>query len=235
MRGSRLANFGGNLMRTVFASFTFAAALALAWPAAALQCPAANCVGLQNPTLIKGPVGNVVSRFNWRPNANNLTPDLRQATFLANKTTSALNLLHVYDGNRTGLYTVGGRVVGQQSRDLGWTAVKTKWDGNGVMLHGPGISTVEGMYIDNVEDGISPIEDVTKWVVKDVYAKYIRDDFVENDHLQSGLITNTLVDGTFTFLSNRPGADGGGITCNGKSSDPNLAVEVRSTLIWMQR
>jgi hypothetical protein len=185
--------------------------------------------------MIKGPVGNVASRFDWRPNSNNLTLDLRQATFLANKTTKAMNLLHVYDGNRTGLYTVGGRVVGQQPRDLTWSAVKANWDGNGVTLRGPGISTVEGMYIDNLEDAISPIEDVTKWVVKDVYAKYIRDDFVENDQLQPGLITNTLVDGTFTFLSNRPGADGGGFSCDGQRSDPNLVVEVRKTLIWMQR
>jgi hypothetical protein len=224
------------LMRSAFI-ITLAAALALALPAAALQCPAANCVGLQNPTLIKGPVGTYRPRYGWSPNANNLTLDLRQATFLANesRTGDEFQPLHVFNRNRTGLYTVGGRVIGQQSRDLTWSAVKSQWDGNGLLLHGPGVSTAEGMYIDNLHDGISPIEGVTKWVVKDVYAKYIRDDFVENDQLQPGLITNTLVDGTFTFLSNRPGASGGGITCNGQSSDPNLVVEVRNTLIWMQR
>src|SRR5262245_18645505 len=224
-------------MKAALTSFTFAAALALAWPASALECPAANCVGLQNPTLIKGPVGTYHPKYKWSPNANNLTLDLRQATFLANESTKGDELypLTVVNGRHTGLYTVGGRVIGQQSRDLGHLAVKKQYPGNGLTLQGPGVSTVEGMYIDNLHDAISPIEDVTKWVVKDVYAKYTRDDFVENDRLQPGIIENTLVDGTFVFLSNRPGADGGGITCDGQRSDPDLVVEIRKTLVWMER
>jgi hypothetical protein len=225
-------------MRAAFTtSFTLAAGLALSWPAAALQCPAANCVGLQNPTLIKGPVGTYHPKYRWSPNANNLTLDLRQATLLGNEAKTGDELYPLYaDHNRhTGLYVVGGKVIGQQSRDLTWSAVKASWDGNGITLRYPGVSTIEGTYIDNFEDGISPIEGVTKWVIKDVYAKYIRDDFVENDQLQPGLIENTLVDGTFVFLSNRPGAAGGGYTCNGRPSDPDQVVEVRNTLIWMQR
>jgi hypothetical protein len=211
--------------------------LALSSPAAALQCPAANCVGLQNPTLKKGPVGTYHPKYKWSPNANNLTLDLRQATLLGNegKTGDELYPLTVDHNRHTGLYVVGGKVIGQQSRNTGHFVMKKEWDGNGITLRYPGVSTIEGSYIDNFEDGINPIEGVTKWVIKDVYAKYIRDDFVENDRLQPGVIENTLVDGTFTFLSNRPGADGGGITCNGRPSDPNLVVEVRNTLIWMQR
>jgi len=151
------------------------------------------------------------------------------------KTGDELYPLTVDHNRHTGLYIVGGRVIGQQSRNTRHFVMKGEWDGNGITLRGPGISTIEGMYIDNVQDGISPIENVTKWVVKDVYARHIRDDFVENDQLQPGVIENTLVDGTFTFLSNRPAADGGGGTCNGRKSDPNLIVEVRNTLIWMQR
>jgi hypothetical protein len=225
-------------MRAAFTTaFTLATALALSSPAAALECPAANCAGLQNPTLIKGPVGTYHPRYDWSPNASNLTLDLRQATFLANesKTGDERQPLAVFNGKHTGLYAVGGRVIGQQSRELTWRVVKSQWDGNGLLLRGSGVSTVEGMYIDNLHDAISPIEDVTKWVVKDVYAKYTRDDFVENDRLQPGLIEDTLVDGTFTFVSNRPGDAGGGYSCNGQPSDPNLAVEIRKTLVWMQR
>jgi hypothetical protein len=220
-------------MRTAFTSFTLAAALALSWPAAALQCPAANCVGLQRPAtqITKGPGGTFHLKYRWEPKADNRTLDLRQATFPANemKTGDELYPLTVDNNRHTGLYAVGGRVIGQQSRKMGHFVVKKEYPGNGLTLRGPGVSTVEGMYIDNLHDAISPVE-----VVKDVYATYIRDDFVENDRLQPGVIENTLVDGTFTFLSNRPGADGGGITCNGRRN-PNLVVEVRNTLIWMQR
>jgi hypothetical protein len=225
-------------MRAAFTSFALAAALALSWPAVALECLAANCLGLQNPILIKGPVGTYHPKYKWESNANNLTLDLRQATFLANETKAPdeRNPLLVLNGRHTGLWVVGGRVVGQQPRGLTYSEIKREWDGNGLALRGPGgVSTVEGMYIENVEDAISPIEDVTKWVVKDVYAKYIRDNFVENDHLQSGLIENTLVDGTYQFLSNRPGADGGGYQCNGNPSDPNLVVEIRNSLVHIQR
>src|SRR5262249_13620403 len=135
-------------MRPVFASLMLAVALALSWPAAALECPAANCEGLQNPTMVKGPVGTYHPRYNWRPNANNLTLDLRQATLLSEESGAAdeHNPLHVYDGNYTGLYTIGGRIIGQQSRTLTYIQVKNNFDGNGVTVHGPGVSTIEGMY-----------------------------------------------------------------------------------------
>jgi hypothetical protein len=237
--GSFLANIGENLMRAALTGFAFAAALALSGPAAALECPAANCAGLQRlaTKITQGPVGIFHLKYRWSPNANDLTLDLRQTTFLANeiKTPDELRPLDVFNGKRTGLYAVGGRIIGQQSRELTWRMVKDEWDGNGVQLRGPGVSTVEGLYLDNLHDAISPIEGVTKWIVKDVYAKYTRDDFVENDFLQPGLIENTLVDGAFTFISNRPGDAGGGVTCNGQPSDPNLVVEVRNTLVWMQR
>jgi hypothetical protein len=237
-------NLGGNVMRAASTSFTLAAALALWWPApalacpeedAALACPAANCVGLQRPaaSITQGPAGTSDRKYRWAPNANDLTLDLRKGTFLANQ--SERLPVHVINGQHTGLYSVGGRIIGQQSRELTWREVKADLDGNGLTLRGPGISTVEGMYFDNVHDAISPIDGVTKWVVKDVYAKYTRDDFVENDQLQPGVIENTLVDGTFVFLSNRPGAAGGGFSCNGRPSDPDLVVEVRNTLVWMQR
>jgi hypothetical protein len=231
-------------MRAASTSFTLAAALALLWPAAALACPeedaalacpVANCVGLQRPaaSITQGPAGTSNRKYRWAPNANDLTLDLREGTFQANQ--SELLPVHVINGQHTGIYAVGGRIIGQQSRDMTYAESKHDWDGNGVTLHGPGIATVEGMYFDNTHDAISPIEGVTRWVVKDVYAKYNRDDFIENDQLQPGLVENTLVDGTFTFLAQRPGAAGGGYSCNGRPSDPNLVVEIRNSLIRIQR
>jgi hypothetical protein len=194
-------------------------------------------MGLQRPaaSIAQGPAGTSAPnlRYRWAPSANDLTLDLRGSTFLSDQ--NELFPLNVINGNHTGLYAVGGRIVGQQSRELAWRMVKDKWDGNGLTVRGPGVSTVEGMYLDNLHDAISPIDGVTKWIVKDVYAKYTRDDFVENDRLQPGLIEDTLVDGTFTFVSNRPGAAGGGFSCNGRQSDPALVVEIRKTLVWMER
>ncbi len=66
-----------------------------------------------------------------------------------------------------------------------------------------GAFTVDGVRIDNVTDGIRPRRE-GGFVVRNVHLSFIRDDCVENDHLQDGLVEDSLFDGCYTGFSARP-------------------------------
>jgi hypothetical protein len=63
--------------------------------------------------------------------------------------------------------------------------------------------TVDGIRIDNVTDGIRP-RPGDGFVIKNVWLSFIRDDCVENDHLQGGLVADSLLDGCYVAFSARP-------------------------------
>lgn len=99
----------------------------------------------------------------------------------------------------------GFAVLGVQSRELPWRVMKAMWDGDALHVKGcRGRVTVSDVYWENVEDGFGPMEGIEHWTLRDAYLRYIRDDAVENDDLVPGEIVNCLVDGCFTFLSQRP-------------------------------
>lgn len=107
---------------------------------------------------------------------------------------------------------LGPKVVGTFGRDLGWAEVKADHDGDGIRWSrpDPGLVHVIGAYIDNIEDPIGPpkspqTDRASRWKVEHVYARYSRDDFVENDACLDGEIDQTLVDGSHVFISARPG------------------------------
>ncbi len=98
----------------------------------------------------------------------------------------------------------GFEVVGLQSRDLPWRVVKAMWDGDALHVKGcEGDVVVSDVYWENVEDGFGPNGGIRHWTLRRAYMKYIRDDAVENDALISGEIDDCLIDGCFTFLSQR--------------------------------
>jgi hypothetical protein len=100
------------------------------------------------------------------------------------------------------------RVVGQQSRSLTWREMKESYDGDAILFKRyTGALTVEHVWLDNVMDGISPrsTDNTSPWIVRGVYARNVRDDFIENDQCLPGIVDDVLVDGTFTFVSTRPG------------------------------
>jgi hypothetical protein len=107
---------------------------------------------------------------------------------------------------------LGPKVVGTYSRDLGWQDMKKKHDGDGVSWSRPepGLVHVLGAYFDNIEDPLGPPKSPetnreSTWKVEHTYARYTRDDFVENDACLDGTIHDVLVDGTHVFISARPG------------------------------
>jgi hypothetical protein len=102
------------------------------------------------------------------------------------------------------LCILGGTVIGQQPRSLTWQQMKHQpgYDGDGLRINGAGWYVVDGLRVDNVEDGISPFGD--GFVGRNLYFTYIRDDCIENDAISGGYVSDSLFDGCFMGLSERP-------------------------------
>jgi hypothetical protein len=112
-----------------------------------------------------------------------------------------------YDpGNAT--CVVGGSVVGRQSRNHTWQTMKSSLDGDGLNFKSDG-GIIDGIRIDNVEDGIGTIGgDPEGIMIRNAYMSYIRDDCIENDAVVGLIVKDSLLDGCFFGLSERPGASG---------------------------
>lgn len=100
------------------------------------------------------------------------------------------------------LCIVGGEVIGQQSRGLTWQQVKDRHDGDGLRVLSGDWYVVDGLRVDNVEDGISPFGD--GFVGRNLHFTYIRDDCIENDAVAGGIVSDSLFDGCSMGLSARP-------------------------------
>jgi len=97
----------------------------------------------------------------------------------------------------------------------------------GVDVHGAS-PLVEGLTIFTGGDGITfdAAEDAN-WTVRDVHMTYIRDDCIENDFLNSGLVDRSFFDGCYDFMSAR--AYGGGVADGSANT-----VTVQNSLIRVQ-
>ena len=138
--------------------------------------------------------------------ADQRTYDLRGATITGYPKASRYALL--FGKRKPGVATcvVGGKVIGQQSRTHTWQVMKRQLDGDGLNFKSQG-GLVDGMRIDNVEDGIGTIGgDPTGVTIRNVHLSYIRDDCIENDAVVNLLVQDSLLDGCFTGVSVRPGA-----------------------------
>lgn len=136
--------------------------------------------------------------------------DLRAASFLA----SAANRYPLSFRGGSGACIAGGTVQGQYDRGWSWDRMH---DVNNAALafENPGL-TVDGLRADNVTDGIRPRPGVG-FTIANVWLSYVRDDCVENDHLEGGLVRDALLDGCYVAFSARPspakrerGLDGSG-------------------------
>jgi hypothetical protein len=128
---------------------------------------------------------------------------------------------------------VGPTIVGSAARETSWSEMKHNNDGDGVLFsRAQGPFTLEGARIENVEDAIGPPKSpetprTARFAVRGVYACYIRDDFIENDAVLGGEISDTLVDGTHVFISARPGRGFKG------GNFPRATVTVRDSLVHL--
>ncbi len=127
------------------------------------------------------------------------TIDARTATFLGSTT----NSYPVTLGGDTGVCVLGGAVLGTYDRSWTWDQMHTQ--NNAAVTFSNALLTVDGTRIDDVTDGIRPRAGGT-FVVRNVWMTYVRDDCIENDHLQDGLVEDSLFDGCYSAFSARPSA-----------------------------
>jgi hypothetical protein len=137
--------------------------------------------------------------------ADGRTYDLRRATIVGYPATNRYPLLFGKQGPGDATCVLGGRVVGQQSRAFSWQVMKQDLDGDGLNFRSQG-GIVDGTWIDNVEDGIATTGgDPDGVTISNVYLTYIRDDCIENDWFVSVSVQDSLLDGCFNGVSERPG------------------------------
>src|SRR5581483_6137227 len=123
--------------------------------------------------------------------------DATAATFLASPT----NLYPFNLDGDGGVVLTGGTVLGQYDRTWSWQQMHDL--NNAGVAFGNDHFTVDGVRIDNVTDGIRP-KSAGGFVIRNSWLTYVRDDCVENDHMNDGLIDDTLFDGCYTGFSARP-------------------------------
>jgi hypothetical protein len=165
-------------------------------------CLSADRVAAQRVTKVAGAVPTY--RLGVVPDGN--TYDLRGAKIVGYSPGSRYPLL--LGKRRPGRATcvLGGTIAGRQSRALTWQAMKATLDGDGLNFHSNG-GVVDGIRIHNVEDGIGTIGgDPEGIVIRNTYMTYIRDDCIENDAVVGLTVKDSLLDGCFFGLSQRPGA-----------------------------
>jgi hypothetical protein len=175
-------------------------------PAAASHCPA------RDVSRYRGVVTERVSQS--RP-PDGRTFDLRGMTSTAYGTSTLHALTFGITGSEVtagGLCTLGGDVRSGVSHGRTWDDLNDHADG-GALSFGTrsGVGVVDGLRADNVFDAISAKGDPpARIVVRNVWFTNIRDDCIENDtHPKTLTVHDSLLDGCFVGISERPGSDDG--------------------------
>jgi len=150
--------------------------------------------------------GTRTSEYSNRSLAPGTRIDARGATFLASSSTRYPISL---DGGAD-VCLAGGTVRGQYDRTLDW-ATMHDMNNAGAAFASP--TTVDGIRVDDVTDGLRP-RGIGPFTIRNAWLSYIRDDCVEDDHVEGGLIDDSLFDGCYVAISERPssaiGGQGGG-------------------------
>jgi hypothetical protein len=172
------------------------------------EVPASAAACLARPRVIR-PVVRGDEQYLVEVPVADATYDLRQLTSTAYPARTRYPLVfgkvrhgaavHAVAGR---LCIVGGTVTGQQPRNLTWQQVKDRHDGDGLRVLSQDWYVVDGLRVDNVEDGIAPFGD--GFVGRNLYFTYIRDDCIENDAVAAGVVSDSLFDGCSMGLSARP-------------------------------
>ena len=151
------------------------------------------------------------TQVEYRSPSSETTFDARGATFTSSPADTLYPVSIGKDTTPRYLCVVGGTVLGEQARDLTWDEVKEGYSGSGLRVGGNRPYVVDGLRVDNVADGIRPRgtedrypKDGDGFTIRNTYLTYIRDDCVENDDIAGGVIRDSLFDGCYTGISERP-------------------------------
>jgi hypothetical protein len=148
--------------------------------------------------------------------------DARAATFLGSEANPyPLNV----DGG-AGVCLAGGKVTGQYDRGATWDWMHDR-NNAAVRFENP-LLTVDGVRIDNVTDGIRPVGG--PFVIRHAWLSYVRDDCLENDHVEGGLVVDSLLDGCYVAVSERPSPD----ILDGGARGRHAVLTMRDSLVRLQ-
>jgi hypothetical protein len=174
-------------------------------PAAATGAAGQSCLSQERAAQAKvHRVTGAVRTFRVNAVPDGQTYDLRGASVIGYPAVNRYPLMMGKYGPGTGTCVVGGRVAGHQPRHLDWHQMKGRVDGDGLNIKARG-GVVTGTRIDNVEDGIATTGiDPGGISISDVYMTYIRDDCIENDWIVNVTVRDSLFDGCYTAISQRP-------------------------------
>ena len=152
-----------------------------------------SCLDQAGPTIT---VSGAQTAFDNTSMASDTKVDASTAQFAA---PSASVVVHV--GGGSGICWQGGEINGQLPPSTPWA---TMHDSYGIDVDGASF-LLEDLRLFDLGDGVTMDSqgDVT-WIWRDVYFKYMRDDCVENDFLNSGTIENSFFDGCYSGFSARP-------------------------------
>lgn len=115
--------------------------------------------------------------------------------------------------NSTNMCWAGGYFTASLSwhnLNISWNQSKNGLDGTGTYRNTTSVdsflsnTTWTGLHVFNVHDGIRTSDSDNNWTIQHSWLDYIRDDCVENDHIYSGTIYDSLFDGCYVGISTRP-------------------------------
>lgn len=99
----------------------------------------------------------------------------------------------------------GGVIAGSIPQSWSWRKTHD-FGGAGIFMQSDGHIEWQSIRIHNVEDGIKPREapeysNTGSWMLRDCYFTAIRDDAIENDRFEPGVVQECLFDGVYAFIS----------------------------------
>ncbi|MEO8241976.1 MAG: hypothetical protein ABI832_06655 [bacterium] len=97
---------------------------------------------------------------------------------------------------------VGGLFAGEVPQKSAW--LYTYCNSTGVLVRGSLGAVIEGLRMRRVWDAIRLTESSSGFVLRGSWVSEVRDDCIENDYLNGGLVEDMLFDGCFSGLSMRP-------------------------------
>ncbi len=193
---------------------------------------ASTCLA-RPPTLINQIGGEVATPVRADAPLDSTTYDARSATFAgdgqvdpATGNAAIYPLLFGKAQPATGLCVIGGSVPGTLSRTMTWPQLKAEQpqsDGRKIYFDAAAVTEyargdaphlIDGLRVDDVADGVAARGSLPKggtvpldggnFDVRNVYFTAVHDDCVDVNDLVSGVLYDSLLDGCYTGISERP-------------------------------
>lgn len=124
---------------------------------------------------------------------------------------------------------IGGAVVGRNPLSMTWGGPSgTKARKNNFLLSQGGQIVVEGARVHNIHDAFLAEDEHAGFDIRNSWISWNRDDFFEG-YLHDLRISDTLIDGTFNFLSDPDGE------CDAAKAAADGVIVIENSLIRLQR